>query len=140
MGPNFNPLRKFHLTKLVIVLFSFPVILMLSFAVLQGVLDVLQGSHTFHLFFLPSGPIYYITRAFLIWLESRIGALSLLAFYLLLFFSFSCLICVFFPPMADCFMPFITLQWPVSLQGFLAQSPSLSHSQALCITVGMLFS
>lgn len=38
---NFSSLRKFPLARIVIVFFSFPVNLMLSFAVLQGALDVL---------------------------------------------------------------------------------------------------
>lgn len=49
---NITSLWHPTVARRVVAPFPFPVTLMLSLAVLQGALDVLQGCHTFHLFFL----------------------------------------------------------------------------------------
>lgn len=99
-------------------------------------LDILPGSHTFHLF--SSGPIYYVTRVLLICLGCLTEAFPCLRLSLLLIWpvSFYCLSCTFFPSMAAC-----SILSGCSVLVFAVTSslkaPTLL-SRALCLQMGML--
>ena len=124
-------------------------------------LDILPGSHTFHLF--SSGPIYYVTRVLLICLGCLTEAFPCLRLSLLLIWpvSFYCLSCTFFLPWQPalffqaaaslslqwlvpwrpplCYLGPSAFKWACSLVDMHSWDPSWLSAWATFVFIGYIF-